>query len=246
MGLLSMLRPADRHPMHSIEAAAELIALIPADSMLRALGEATQWLRSVAEAPDFKPSVRFGVIGLLDAAGRKPERAMLLRYLRDPRLRNPAGRVAWSAMFEFWSALADGYERCALEELPEFAVGEAARGPLSGIAARALRARVAHIRTAMLRYEPVPEAAWRGLYAVLWRCERAGIATASAHAYPGETLLSSPVIELMKGLLVTIAAPERLPPEEVEVAFRIAERYAGAGKRTASRSTFRTALPTCA
>ena len=115
MGLLSMLRPADRHPMHSAAAAAELIALIPADNLLRALNEVTQWLRSVGEAPGFKPSVRLEVLGLLDDAGRKPERAMVLRYLKDPRLRNPGGRVASLAMIRYWANAACHSPSCSCE-----------------------------------------------------------------------------------------------------------------------------------
>ena len=230
MGLREMFGGGDRHPMHDAEAAAQLIALIPADNQLRALGDITQWLSSVGEAPDFKPRVRLEVIGLLDDAGRKPERAVMLRYLKDPRLRNPSGRLAWRALYDFWSALADGYQRCALEELPEFVVGEAGRESLAGLAARALRARVAQIRTAMLHYEPVPAAVWQSLYTLQARCERAGLVSAPTHAYPAERLHTSPLLELMKGLLVAIAAPERLPPEEVDAAFRIAQRFAGAGR----------------
>lgn len=230
MSLLGMFGGDDRHPMHSAEAARELIALIPMAEPLRALGDITQWLRSVGEAPDFKTRTRLEVTGLLDDAGRAPRREMVRRYLKDPRLRNARGRLAWSAAYEFWSALAVGYQRCALEEIPQFVVGEAGREPLAGLASRALRARVGQIRMAMLHYEPVPPRAWQGLYALHARCERAGLVSAPTFAYPAEQLRTSPLQELMKGLLVAIAAPERLPPEEVEAAFRIAQRFAGAGR----------------
>ena len=93
---------------------------------------------------------------------------------------------------------------------------------------------VGQIRTAMLRYQPVPARAWQGLTTLAERCERAGVLAAPTHAYAGETLHTTPLMELMKGLLVAIAAPERLPPEEIEAAFRIARRYAGAGKLQAA------------
>ncbi|MEW6687502.1 MAG: hypothetical protein AB1452_00290, partial [Pseudomonadota bacterium] len=234
MSLISMFGGGDRHPMHSAEAAAELIALLPIADPMKALGEVTQWLRSVTEAPDFKLRTRLEVIGLLDDAARVPRREMLRRYLKDPRLRNARGRLAWSAAYEFWSALADAYQRCALEDIPQFAAGQAGREPLAGLASRALRARVAHIRVAMLHYEPVPGEAWQGLYALLARCERAELVGVPTRAYPAEKLQTSPLIELMKGLLVAVAAPERLPPEEVEAAFRIAQRFAGAARLEAA------------
>jgi len=124
-----MLGLGDRHPLHSPEAAGEQIALLPGDDPLRALDQIAQWLRSVGESREFKPRTRFEVVGLLDDAGRKPERELMQRYVSDPRLRNPRGRLAWTAVYEYWSALADSYQSCALEELPDHVAGEAARVP---------------------------------------------------------------------------------------------------------------------
>jgi hypothetical protein len=91
-------------------------------------------------------------------------------------------------------------------------------------------ARAGQLRAALLHYEPVPAAAWSGLYAVHARCEQAGIVQAPTHAYPKELLHTTPLLELATALLVAIAAPERLPPEEIDAAFRIARRFAGAGR----------------
>jgi hypothetical protein len=137
-------------------------------------------------------------------------------------------------VYEYWSALADSYQRCALDEIPDRVAGEAARAPCAAIASRALRARVGHIRAAMLHYEPVPAKAWAGLYALHARCERAGLATAATRAYDTEQMHTTPLVELMRGVLVAIAAPETLPPEEIDAAFRIAQRFAGAGKLEAA------------
>jgi hypothetical protein len=234
MDLRGMLGLGDRHPLHSPEAALDQIALLPGDDPLRALGEISQWLRSVGESKEFKPRTRLEVVALLDDAGRKPERELMQRYVSDPRLRNPRGRLAWTAVYEFWSALADALQCCALEELPDRVAGEAARAPYAAIAARALRARVGHIRAAMLHYEPVPAKAWAGMYALHARCERAELTAAATRAYDAEHTHTTPLLELMNGLLVAIAAPERLPPEEIDAAFRIAQRFAGAGRLEAA------------
>ncbi len=231
--LLAGLR-GDRHPMHSADAAREIIALLPATDMGRTLGEVSRWLRSVGESPDFKPRVRQEVIGLLDEAGRLPEQALLAGYFKDPRLRNVRGRLVWSAIYEYWSALADAYLRCALEDMPQYAVGEAGRVQLGALAARALRARASQLRIALLHYEPVPAALWSGLYTLLARCELAGILGAAVRAYPDEHSHTTPLQELMSALLVAVAAPERLPPEEIEAAFRIARRFSGAGRLEAA------------
>jgi hypothetical protein len=234
MDLLGMLGLGDRHPLHSPEAARDQIALLPADDPLRALGEIAQFLRSVGDSAEFKPSARSGVIGVLDGAGRKLEGELMRRYFGDPRLGNPRGRLAWTAVYEYWSALADGYQRCALEEIPEHVAGEAARIPCAAAASRALRARVGQLRVAMLHYEPVPAKAWAGMYAVYARCERAGLTGAATHAYAAERLHTTPLLELIAGVLVAIAAPERLPPEEIDAAFRIAQRFAGAARLEAA------------
>jgi hypothetical protein len=230
MDLRNIFARGDRHPLHSPEAASEQIALLAGQEPLRALGEVAQGLRSVGESAEFKPRTRQEVVALLDAAGRDPEAELMLRYFTDPRLRNPKGRIAWRAVYEYWSSLADAYLRCALEDLPKFAAGEAARGPCAALAARALRARGAQIRAAMLHYEPVPASAWAGLYALWARCEIASLTAVAAHAYESEKMHTTPLFELMNSLLVAIAAPERLPPEEIDAAFRIAQRFAGAGR----------------
>jgi hypothetical protein len=174
------------------------------------------------------------VIGLLDDAGRKPEREALLRYFKEPRLRNARGRLAWSGAYAFWGALAGAYRRCADEQVPAFAVGEVSREPLAGVAARALRAHASQLRVAMLHYEPVPASLWEGLYAVYARAEHAGVAAVPTRAYRAERYHTTPIAELLKGLLVAIAAPERLPPEEIEAAFRIAQRFIASAKFEAS------------
>jgi len=229
-----MLGLGDRHPLHSPEAATEQIALLPEGDPLHALSEISQWLRSVGESKEFKPQARIEVVALLDNAGRKPERELMQRYVSDPRLRNPRGKLAWTSVYEFWSALADSLQACALEELPHHVAGEAARAPYAAIAARALRARVGQIRAAMLHYEPVPANAWLGMYTLHARCELAGLTAAATRAYEGERTHTTPLLELMNGLLVAIAAPERLPPEEIDAAFRIAQRFAGAGRLEAA------------
>ncbi|MCX7962025.1 MAG: hypothetical protein N2653_10700 [Burkholderiales bacterium] len=231
LDFLDRLRRGDeRHPLHSVEAAKALVAALPADDMHRFLGELAQWLRSVAEAPDFRPTTRLAVIELLDDAGRAPERALMLRYFKDPRLRSASGRFAWTVAHEFWAALAEAYARCARESLPAARADEAVRGPLAAIAARAIRARAGEMRLRMLHYEPLPAASWEGLYGLILRCEHAGLLDAPTHAYPREARYSTPLAEAMKCLLVAIAAPERLPPEEIDAAWRIAERFAGAGR----------------
>lgn len=230
MELRNIFGRGDRHPLHSPEAAAEQIALLAGQDPLGALGEVAQWLRSVGESREFKPRTRLEVVGLLDAAGRKPESELMLRYFTDPRLRNPKGRIAWRAVYAYWCALADAYQRCALEDLPKFVAGEGARASCAALASRALRARSAQIRAAMLHYEPVPASAWSAMYALWARCEVSGLTAAAAHAYEGEKLHTTPLFELMNSLLVAVAAPERLPPEEVDAAFRIAQRFAGAGR----------------
>jgi hypothetical protein len=230
MSLFGILGGKDRHPLHSPEAAAGLIELLPADDPLKALGDLTQWLVSVAQADDFKASTRIEVVGLLDDAAREPERQLMLRYFKDPRLRNATGRILWGAVAEFWAALADALQRCARDDLPDHPVGEAGRAACAGVAARAIRARVTQMRIAMLHYEPVPAAVWAGLYDVLGRCERAGVMAAPTHAYASEKWHTTPQLELLIGLLVAISGPERLPPEEIDAAFRIAQRFAGAAR----------------
>jgi hypothetical protein len=224
---LRTLLGLDRHPLHNERAAAELIALLPPKEPERSLEQLGEWLRSLAEAADFRPATRLAVVGLLEEAGARLERTVLPKFFRDPRPRNALGGLAWRAVHAYRAGLAEALARCAIEQIDHRAANEPT---LASLAARALRARVAHLHIAMLHYQPVSADAWRSLYELHERAERAGLARARVLAYPGEKIFTTPLLELMKGLLVSIAAPERLPPGEVHAAFRIAERFAAAGK----------------
>ena len=228
MSLLALFRP-EPDPLHDPGAAASFASGLPQDDPLRALDSLGEMLRSLAAAT-VRARVRVEIAAILERAGAAPEREVLEKYREDPRLRNAAATVAWSAAYRYRSALAEVRERCALEQLPSRPASPSSRGELAAIAAGALRARVAHLRLAMLHYEPVPQAAWKALYATYARCESAGIASTPAQARLDDLPHTTPLMELMRGLLVAIAAPERLPPEEVDAAFIIAQRFAGAAR----------------
>lgn len=206
----------DQHPLHNEQAAAEQLALLNPKDPDHSLRQVAEWLQSVGEADDFKPQRRLAVVEILEEEGRKLERAVLPKFTHDPRLRNAVGGQAWATVHSYRDALAGAYARCAREQ--------------GSLVARALRARVAQFHIASLHYEPLSAEAWRSFYRLYASAERAGSASAPVQAYTGETSLTSPRLELMKGLLVAIAAPERLPPGEVHAAYRIAERFAAAGR----------------
>jgi hypothetical protein len=219
LGTMTSLRAVlglERHPLHDERAAAEQIALLDPKSPEQSLRRVAEWLQSVGESAEFRPARRLAVIELLEQEGRRLERIVLPKFTKDPRLRNAPGGQAWAAAHAYRAGLAAAYASCARE--------------VSVLAARALRARVGQLHVAMLHYEPIAPEAWRSLYRLYAACEAVGSTKTPAPAYAGDKALTTPLLELMKGLLVAIAAPERLPPGEVHAAYRIAERFAAAGR----------------
>lgn len=224
------------HPMQSVEAARSMLDDLDADHPQRALEDITEWTRSVSEAKDIAIDVLRDVLELIEERAKPFEEEMLHRYLADPHLRNTGGRLAWNGAAAYRGAMADAAAALVLRALPQSALGEPARPGAARLAARALKARALHLRTLFLRYEPVTAAGWQSLYAVYRRAEECSCAETPVRAYASDPIHTSPALEFLKSLLLDVAAPESLPPEQVELAYRVVSKFCGSG--TVSRDRF--------
>ena len=223
------------HPMHSVDAARVILDDLDNEHPQRALDDITEWVRSVTETGGMQPAVVQDVLELLETYARPAESELLRRYLADPHLRNTGGRLAWKSTAAYWEALADGYAAAVDRSLPPTAVPEPDRVEAARLAARALKARAHHLRTLHLHYEPVSGNVWRSLYGVYRRAEDAGCEATPVRAYETDAIHTAPRLELLRSLLLDAAAPEMLPPEQIELAFRVVAKFCGSGEVSRER-----------
>ena len=224
---LTNLAPKPDHPMHSIEEADRLLSGLPEDP-LKALEEVTSWLTTVTSTPGFRLANRIGVVKLLDETGQPLEPRLNLPYLTSRTLKEFERLRLWQLMLEFWERLADAYHRCLDEMQREPELLGAHQEELPLLIVRTLRALASQAKVLRLRYLPVREPLWQALFDLYRRSEDACCDNQRVTAYAGETLPTTARQELLRASMLDIARPESMPPQQTELAARIAARYADA------------------
>ena len=229
------------HPMHSLEEAARQLGDLSKSEPGKALAELTEWLSSVRDTPGFRVDVHASILKFLDETAQPFEGKMLAKYLAEPHLREGHGKLHWQAAHEFWSQLAEAYRVCR-DEYRAGAKGAAeTKDQLPSLGAREIRARGQCVKLLLMRYQPLPEAVWSGLYQAYSFAESGGFAVRSVLAYPAEKTQTSARGEFLKALMLDSAYTENMSPEQIELAYRTASRFASSfafGAQPAESSTF--------
>lgn len=217
-------RKAD-HPMYNVEAAAKLLADLPAGHG-KALEEITASLETVAATPGFPLADRIGVLKLLDETGQKQEAAALGDYLRSDKLKEFDRRQLWQAQVDFWEHVSAAYRVC-LEEIAEGAKpGEAAHPERTLLLVRALRALASEGKILLLRYLPVRPRIWQDLAQFYGRAEQ-DHAVELVKAYADDVLHTNSRQEFLRLPMLVAAHPESERMLEIELSARIISRLAG-------------------
>jgi len=231
------------HPMHSVKAAEKILSeLAPADAE-QALEEVCGYLESVAQAPDFKPDVRAGVLQALDDYGRKHQDALIEEYLSAARIHDLKSRERCQKAYEFWSTLSAAYTECLAKDFPvEKGKRPANEDLIAQLVSRGLRAVAAQERVRHLSYQAVDKEIWARLCSLYDTAERAGVEARRVQVYKTDLNTMAPMQEVLEPLMLEMGAPESLSPEHVELAART---VASVATSFALGKTATAALPFC-
>jgi hypothetical protein len=212
------------HPMATPEAAAQHLAELPANDPAKALDDIGAWITSLQEAQGFKPELRAAVLGVVDETGQQHHDRLLVEYLAAPQIYETKSQIRLQKLLGFWSRVLDAYIASALEL--EEAAGKAGPGrdAFDLAVCRGLRAGSQVAKTRHLGYQAVEKSLWERLYRLYLLAERHQRGGAELHAYRSEPLPTRIEQELLRALMMEFAAPEKLAPEHVELAFRITAR----------------------
>jgi len=224
--LQKKIGPRADHPMYDAVETARLLAEVPVEDPLRATEEIAAWLESLVTATGFSPEERLGVISQVDEAGQPSLEALMTEYLAGEFKRDPARYRRWQVLVKLSEKLAAAY----LAVIGEFERAKAAKMaehmPL--VTARAMRAVFTQLRLALMRYAGDTERIWGALYQLFSFAHANRIATTPVRPYPGETQATTARHELMRAVMLEVAAPQSLPPRQIELTARIAARHASA------------------
>jgi hypothetical protein len=215
------------HPMHCIEEAERLLTGL-SDEPLKALEELASWLTTLAQAADFQLATRLAVIRLVDETGQPFEPELIRLYLMQHALTEFERLQLWRAALHFWERSEHAYRVCLdeIQKNPKLLRAHHADLPLLFV--RTMRALAGQARLLQMRYIPVRVLVWQTLFEVYKSSEQAGCENQRVIAYPGNAAHTTAQQELLCAVMLEIARPDSMLPQQIDIAARIVARYANA------------------
>ncbi len=205
------------HPLADPKRAREIVDELPADAM-KAREEVAEWLDSVSRTEGFSASRRFELLDLLDGAAKNHQRKLAQDYLETQRQQKFQENRLWTAAFDFWKLLGDGYLQCISLHDPSVT---AVRRSLPVIVARALRSLTLQMKWILLRYGQVEPRIWRELSRLYQFAEEGGFVENEVAIYPGAHGRGSVKHEFLKAMMLSASSTDSLPPLRQEIAERL-------------------------
>jgi hypothetical protein len=212
------------HPLFDLQEARRLIHELPQDDHRKALEDITFWLDSIKTAKGFHPDVRGAIILLLDQTALPWYTEFLTQYLSVPHLQDFKGVHQWEGIHAYIKALAEAYDASVEEYRAARTKPPQLQQQLAVFCVRWVRALAEQMKLELMRYLDVDPSLWRQMGACQRFTEAEQIAESMVLAYPGQAIHVSPQREILRALLLYVAAPDVLAPDQIEVSYRIAGR----------------------
>lgn len=205
----------------------EVIARLPANDSVRALGEIASCLKVLNTADGVKLSSRFEELDLLDGASRQPESKLFADYLATPRQKKAHEQELWTSAFYLWRLLGEGYQKCQqlADGEPESAL--TSRASTAMYIARALRCLRQQLHWHMMRYELPETRVWTTMAQLFAIGESRELLEESITLYPGSSGTSTVKQEFLKGAMFAASSMETLQPAVQDLAARIISYCSG-------------------
>ncbi|MDP2824820.1 MAG: hypothetical protein Q8O52_19330 [Sulfuritalea sp.] len=226
------------HPMNSVASARDLLNALDESKPAAALIEIEAWAKSLAGTDGFACDDRFLIVAEIESNGNRVAREVFQDYLRHIHTRDQDQRKLYKTLHAYWSAVAAAYERCILDHEAGEAGAARFTRHLAVAVARAIRASEHAERMRQLRYIGSGAELWESpcrLFAYAEKME-VDLVAIIVHQHQVHSTIRA---ELLRLAGMSLAALHELPPEQVELAGRVLERFA------VSFSWSTEALPDC-
>jgi hypothetical protein len=222
--MFSLFEGKPDHPLFDLDEAKRLIAELPEDDQPKSLEDITFWLDSIKTAKGFHPEMRAAIVLLLDESALPIHGALLHQFLSAPHLQDFKGVHQWQGIHAYAQALAAAYAACVEEYRAADKHSFEMRQQMPLLCVRWGRAIGEQMKLELMRYLDIEVAVWQQIAVCQRFIEAEQIAESMVLAYPGNVIHDSPQRELLRALMLYIAAPDELAPDQIEVSFRIAGR----------------------
>lgn len=224
---LKILDEKPDHPMFNVEEAQKLLVDLPQDNPLKALDEITEWLVSVKDTPGFPPELRTDIIMLLNETALPFHAELLQQYVAEAHLQDFKGMRMWQGIHGYMKALAEAYALCVDEYEQDEKKSTAFIEKMPIICVRLMRAIGEQVKLELMRYIKIEQEIWEQLFRYYNFAVANQFAETVVFAYSKGTPHTSPQRELLRAVLLHVASPDTLSPEQIEVSYRIAARLSG-------------------
>jgi hypothetical protein len=213
------------HPLDDKDARRSLRTDLARMTPVMALDQVASFLDEIKTAQNLRPKEALAIMDLLDRSSESLRRELQLEYLaqRDRLTKFQENRL-WTAGYNHWRQLADGYRFC-LGKYQVGAVGASALKPhLSRIICRTLRACAMQLKWALSRYGPIEQRLWEELGEVYRLSLSLQIAQVQCTVFPD--ISSTPEREFLRAAMLAVSAPDTLSPLQMEIAWRVIDQVA--------------------
>jgi hypothetical protein len=209
------------HPLADLKEAKRIAAALPAGEAFPSLEEVTHWLESTKGEASFKPEHRAQLLQLFDEAGQAHARKLSREYLAAARQGKREEDRLWRAIHAFWSEVALGYVTCLDAYATGAKGGDALKGSVPLLGARALRALAQQLKWLQVRYGPINEQLWTTMARIYALLESRKLVKTKVVPYPGLGPESTPELEFLRAVMFSACSPDSLLPPEIEIAERV-------------------------
>lgn len=213
------------HPMNSVDAARRLLKPLEKSKPDAALIEVEVWASSLANTDGFACDDRFLIVAEIESAGNRVAGAVFQEYLHHIHTRDHDLRKLYELLHSYWTAVAAAYERCVQDHEAGAPGAAHFASHLAQAIARAIRASEHAERMRQLRYIGSGPELWKSPCRLFAYAEKLQLDHVAIVVHERE-VHSSIRAELLRMAGMSLAALHELPPEQVELAGRILERFA--------------------
>lgn len=210
--------------VRDLRSATEMLSELPESDRLIAQVEIIKALQQLNQNLRINTKERCRTIPYLDEKARKLQDQLIGIYhgtIIDEHAPKPQLLLTITA---FWKEMGAAYQLCLKQAL--HAASKSTDNLLPLFTLRAMRYYFEHTKWAYLRYTPLDDKTWRRINRLYFFAEQQGFADGMLAPY-ADSAHSSIRREYMKILMLTLAAPEKMQPEQIELVADWLEKWAG-------------------
>ncbi|MBS1156032.1 MAG: hypothetical protein H6R07_1956 [Proteobacteria bacterium] len=221
----TLFAPRDTGPnVRDLRSATEMLGELPESDRLMAQVEIIKALQQLNQNLRINTKERCRTIPYLDEKARKLQDQLIGIYHGTIIDEHAPRAQLLLTITAFWKEMGTAYQLCLKQAL--HASSKSTDNLLPLFTLRAMRYYCEHTKWAYLRYMPLDDKTWRRINRLYFFADQQGFADGMLAPY-ADSPHSSIRREYMKILMLTLAAPEKMQPDQVELVAHWLEKWVG-------------------